>query len=82
MELGDKTQFAIIALSAEYKLPLLVYIGAIIAFALTTGLGALIGTALTKFVPIKYIQLGSGLLFILFGILFLINTVSEYALLI
>jgi putative Ca2+/H+ antiporter (TMEM165/GDT1 family) len=75
MELGDKTQFTVIALSAQYKLPLLVYTGVIMAFTLITGLGALIGTALTKFVPIKYIQLGSGLLFILFGILFLINTI-------
>jgi len=75
MELGDKTQFAVMALSAQYEFPLLVYLGVMLAFALTTGLGATIGTALTKLVPLKHIQLISGLVFILFGVLLLINAV-------
>jgi len=75
MELGDKTQFAVIALSAEYEFPLLVCLGVMIAFAVITGLGATVGAALTRFAPLKYIQLGSGLIFILFGIVFLINAV-------
>lgn len=37
MELGDKTQFAVIALSAQYEFPMLVYLGVMMAFALTTG---------------------------------------------
>jgi len=73
MELGDKTQFAVIALSAEHNFPLLVFLGVMIAFALITGLGVVAGTALTRFVPLKYIQLGSGLIFILFGIAFLVT---------
>lgn len=79
MELGDKTQFAVIALSAGYEFPLLVYLGVMMAFALITGLGATVGTALTRFVSLKYIQLGSGLIFILFGIVFLIIAVLGYA---
>ena len=79
MELGDKTQFAVIALSAEYKFPLLVYLGVMMAFTFITGLGVIAGTALTRFVPLKYIQLGSGFVFILFGIIFLINAVLGYA---
>jgi len=79
MELGDKTQFAVIALSAQYEFPLLVYLGVMMAFALITGLGATVGTALTKFVPLKHIQLGSGLIFILLGIVFLINAVLGFA---
>jgi len=78
MELGDKTQFAVIALSAQYEFPLLVYLGVMMAFALITGLGATVGTALTKLVPLKHIQLGSGVIFILFGIVFLINAVLGY----
>jgi len=77
MELGDKTQFAVIALSAQYEFPLLVYLGVMMAFALITGLGATVGTALTKLVPLKHIQLGSGIIFILLGIVFLINAVLE-----
>lgn len=80
MELGDKTQFAVIALSAEYKVPLMIYIGVIAAFILVTGLGVLIGTALTKFVSLKYIQLGSGILFVLLGIAFLVTTFTGQAL--
>jgi len=81
MELGDKTQFAVIALSAQYEFPLLmlVYLGAMLAFIFITGLGATVGTALTKFVPLKHIQLGSGIIFILLGIVFLINAVLEFA---
>ena len=79
MELGDKTQFAVIALSAQYEFPLLVYLGVMMAFALITGLGATVGTALTKLVPLKHIQLGSGIIFILLGIVFLINAVLGFA---
>jgi len=75
MELGDKTQFAVIALSAEYKFPLLVFLGVMLAFALITGIGVTAGTALMRCVPLKYIQLGSGLVFILFGIIFLVSAV-------
>jgi putative Ca2+/H+ antiporter (TMEM165/GDT1 family) len=74
-ELGDKTQIAVIALSAEYESALLVYLGVMLAFASITGIGALVGTGLTRFVPLKYIQLGSGFVFILFGIIFLISAV-------
>jgi len=79
MELGDKTQFAVIALSAQYEFPLLVYLGVMLAFALITGLGATLGIALTRFVPLKHIQLGSAVIFMLLGIGFLINAVLGYA---
>ncbi len=38
-ELGDKTQFAVIALSAEYESLLLIYLGVMLAFAVITALG-------------------------------------------
>jgi putative Ca2+/H+ antiporter (TMEM165/GDT1 family) len=61
---GDKTHIAVIALSAEYESALLVYLGVMMAFAAISGLGATIGTAMTRFVPLKYIQFGSGFIFI------------------
>jgi len=73
MELGDKTQFAVIALSAQYEFPLLVYLGVMMAFILVTGLGTVVGATLTKYVSLKHVQLASGIIFILLGILFLIN---------
>lgn len=75
MELGDKTQFAVIDLSAEYEFPFLVYLGVMVAFILITALGIIFGAALTRFVPLRYIRLGSGIVFLLFGVVFLITAV-------
>lgn len=71
MELGDKTQFAVIALSAEYRLPLLIYLGVMMAFVLITAIGVTVGTTLTRLVSLKHIRRGSGIVFIIFGIVFL-----------
>jgi len=73
MELGDKTQLAVIALAAEYSIPIVVYAGVIAAFTLVTGLGVLIGRTIIKIIPLKYVKLGSGIVFLLFGIIFLVN---------
>ena len=79
MELGDKTQLSVIALTAEYELPLFVFAGVMLAFALVTAIGATLGMALTKIVPLKYIQLASGIVFILLGVVFLITSVLGMA---
>lgn len=73
MELGDKTQLAVIALAAEYGAPLLVYAGVALAFTAITGLGVLIGCKLLRLIPLRIVRLGSGVVFILFGIVFLLN---------
>ncbi len=79
MELGDKTQLSTIALTAQYELPLFVFAGVMLAFALVTALGATVGMALTKVVPLKYIQLASGIVFILLGFVFLVTSVLGIA---
>ncbi len=71
MELGDKTQLSIIALSAEYGAPLLILTGAVLAFAVVTLAGVLLGAEIGKRVPERYIKLGSAAIFILFGLVFL-----------
>ncbi len=75
MELGDKTQLAVIALAAESEFPLLVFVGVMLAFTLVTGLGATVGATLTKFVPLKYIQLASGIVFTLLGAALLVTAI-------
>lgn len=72
-EFGDKTQFMVIALSAQYGAPILVFLGAILAFALIVGIGVFVGKKLSEKVKIKYIELGSGILFIVIGVLFIIE---------
>jgi putative Ca2+/H+ antiporter (TMEM165/GDT1 family) len=72
-EFGDKTQFMVIALSAQYGAPILVFLGAILAFALIVGIGVFVGKKLSEKVDIKWIELGSGILFIVIGVLFIIE---------
>jgi len=71
MELGDKTQLAVVSLAAEYDAPALVFVGVMLAFTVLTGLGVTLGVAVSRWVPLKYVRIGSGLLFIIFGILFI-----------
>jgi putative Ca2+/H+ antiporter (TMEM165/GDT1 family) len=73
MELGDKTQLAVIALAAECNMPLLVYAGTAMAFTVITGLGVLIGSRLLRPIPLRLVKLVSGVVFILFGTVFLLN---------
>ena len=71
MELGDKTQLSVIALAAEYDAPLMVFVGVMLALALLTAIGVVAGTVISRFIPMKYVKIGSSLVFIVFGILFL-----------
>jgi len=76
MELGDKTQFSIIALAAEYNAPVLVFLGAIAAYLLLMGIAVAIGNRLLKFVKPKYLKLFTGTLFIIFGLGFLLRVIG------
>lgn len=71
-ELGDKTQLAAIAMSAESKSPLAVFLGAVLALALVTLIGVAIGGTLTRVIPARYIRMAAGGLFVIIGILMLI----------
>jgi len=68
-ELGDKTQIAVLTLSAESKKPISVFIGAIVAFGAITLIGALLGDAITRIIPTHIIEKIAALAFIVIGIL-------------
>lgn len=72
-EFGDKTQFMVIALTAQYGAPILVLIGAILAFALIVGIGVFVGKKLSERISTKWIELGAGTLFIILGIIFIVE---------
>jgi putative Ca2+/H+ antiporter (TMEM165/GDT1 family) len=76
MELGDKTQLASISLAAEYNAPIMVFVGVTLAFVVLVGFGVALGMAISKYVPLRYVRIGSGLLFIVFGVLFIWSAVS------
>jgi putative Ca2+/H+ antiporter (TMEM165/GDT1 family) len=73
MELGDKTQLSVITLSAESGAALMVFIGAVLGFLWLTLLEVSLGEAIGEKVPRRYIRLGSGAVFIIFGIAFLVQ---------
>ncbi|MGD2125064.1 MAG: TMEM165/GDT1 family protein [Desulfobacteraceae bacterium] len=67
-ELGDKTQLATFAFSADSKSRLSVFIGAAGALALTSLLAVLLGSAVGRLIPSNTIKIGAGLLFVLLGL--------------
>jgi putative Ca2+/H+ antiporter (TMEM165/GDT1 family) len=72
-ELGDKTQLAGLNLAAKSKMPFVVFLGSIAAYALITLITVMIGDTLTKFIKPEYIRYGAASLFIIIGMLILFN---------
>ena len=77
LELGDKTQLAVIALAAEYSAPIQVFAGMILAFSLLTGVGVVFGALLCRYISRRYIKIGSGLVFLAFGIIYLFQATPK-----
>ena len=71
-ELGDKTQLVAMARSASGG-RMTVFFAASSALVCSTLVAVLFGSALTRVVPVAYIKLASGALFIVFGVLILKN---------
>lgn len=67
-ELGDKTQLAVITLSCRYS-AVPVFAGAMLGFLLVDGLSIVLGASLLGFLPMQWVAAGSGVIFILFGII-------------
>ncbi len=67
MELGDKTQLLVISLSTKHPM-IPVAAGAALGEIAVTAIGVAIGIAIATAVPILYVQVLSGALFIGFGL--------------
>ncbi len=67
-ELGDKTQLAVITMSASTKQPLSIFLGGSLAMVLLTGVGAVAGEAVTKYVPEGVLSKVAAALFVIIGI--------------
>ena len=68
-ELGDKTQLIVFNLTLDHEKPYRVGIGAMLGFALIVTLGVFFGAVITNFIPISFIALISGAVFIIIGLL-------------
>lgn len=68
-ELGDKTQLAAMArVASGGSARWTIFLAASIALVLSTLIAVLVGDALTRVIPERYIRIGAGILFIVFGI--------------
>lgn len=70
-ELGDKTQLATMLLAAETRSLLAVFVGATAALALSALLGVAAGDLLRRVLPLRYVQIAAGLVFVAVGVLLL-----------
>ncbi len=73
MEFGDKTQIMTITLTANYIAPFEVGLGAVLSLSLLCFIGAYLGGLISKKLPKKWIELGTGVFFIIMGILLLLE---------
>ena len=68
-ELGDKTQLAVITMTAESKSWVSVFLGGSLALVCVTLVGALFGQAIIKVIPQHVLHYVAGGLFIVMGVL-------------
>jgi len=66
-EMGDKTQFATIALAAEYNSLFMVVAGSTFGMMIANVPAVIFGDKIMKFVPLKWVRIIASLLFIGFG---------------
>lgn len=72
-ELGDKTQLAVITMSAKTDSKIAVFLGASVALVLVSLLGVLAGGILTQFIPVEWLQRIVAVAFITIGVLMLLG---------
>ena len=70
-ELGDKTQLAVITMTASTESKIAVFLGASLALIIVTLLGVLFGGVLTQFIPTEWLQRIVAVAFIVIGVLML-----------
>jgi putative Ca2+/H+ antiporter (TMEM165/GDT1 family) len=68
-ELGDKTQLAVISMTAKHKAPLWIFLGAALALVAVTALGVLGGELLTRIIPEAILRKIAAVLFVGMGLL-------------
>jgi putative Ca2+/H+ antiporter (TMEM165/GDT1 family) len=70
-EIGDKTQLAVITMTASTESKLSIFLGASAALVVVTLLGVLVGGALSEWVPTEWLQRIVASAFIIIGVFML-----------
>jgi putative Ca2+/H+ antiporter (TMEM165/GDT1 family) len=74
-ELGDKTQLATLCFATGKNTLLPVFIGSSLALVTSSFLASLLGSTLTRALPIRWVHLAAGLAFIVIGALLVVRTI-------
>ncbi len=67
-ELGDKTQLATASLAAQYQAPLAVFAGSCAALWLISFGAVVLGTGITRRIPMPVVRRAAGVAFLAFGV--------------
>lgn len=70
-ELGDKTQLAIITMTAKTDSKIAVFLGASLALVVVSLIAVLLGGLLSQYIPTEWLQRIVAVAFILIGVLML-----------
>jgi len=72
-ELGDKTQLAVITMTADTNSKISVFLGASLALIAVTLLAVLFGGVLSQYIPTEWLQRIVAAAFIIIGVLMLLG---------
>ncbi len=67
-ELGDKTQLATLAFTADSKKPWTIFLASSLALVTVTAIGVAAGSVLNRWVNPLWVRRGSALLFVVIGV--------------
>lgn len=76
-EMGDKTQLATVALAAKYQAIIPVWLGTTAAMLVADAFGIIVGVVLGKKIPERFVKWFAAVIFILFGIIGLYDSLPE-----
>jgi Ca2+/H+ antiporter, TMEM165/GDT1 family len=76
-EMGDKTQLATVALAAKYQSIIPIWMGTTAAMMAADAFGIIVGVVLGKRIPERFVKWFAAVIFILFGIIGLYDSISE-----
>jgi len=75
-DFGDITQVLIANLTARYRDPVAVFVGATTGFWIISGVGVLAGKTITRVVPLGIVRRASGVILLAFGIWTIVSLVK------
>ena len=76
-EMGDKTQLATVTLAAQFNTIIPVWLGTTTGMVIADGFGIIIGIVLGKKIPERAVKWAAAIIFVLFGLLGLYESLPE-----